>query len=156
MFIGNPKNHKIIDAKLTRRIKVAQIAQNCQNSLQFSFNKSWKMHRNIKRNLPGEFWNGIYPSGSFQSFIMPKKILAVYKSIRKIEFDCEMKMHCNQIYDDDELNKKLYFPLRPNLMKHFWSPILLILVYLYFLNWSPNTTANLAAINVLVKLHAIE
>ena len=27
LFIGNPKNHKIIDAKLTRRIKLAKIAK---------------------------------------------------------------------------------------------------------------------------------
>ena len=56
------------------------------------------MHRNVKRNLSGEVWNGIYPSGCFQSFSIPKKILAVYKSIRKIEFDCEMKMHDHQKY----------------------------------------------------------
>ena len=56
----------------------------------------------------------------FQSFSIPKKLLVVYKSIKKTEFDCEMKMHY-KIYDDD-LNKKLYFLLRLNL-KYFWSPV---------------------------------
>ena len=53
------------------------------------------MYRKIKLNLSGEVWNAIYPSGCFQSFTIPKKILAVYKSIKKIEFDCEMKMMMN-------------------------------------------------------------
>ena len=77
-----------------------------------------KMHRNIKWTLSGEVWNGIYRSGCFHSFSIPKKILAAYKSIKNIEFGCEMKMHCNQIYGD-ELNKKLYFLLRLNLIKDF-------------------------------------
>ena len=56
----------------------------------------------------------------FQSFSIPKELPVVYKSIKKTEFDCEMKIHY-KIYDDD-LNKKLYFLLRLNL-KYFWSPV---------------------------------
>ena len=74
------------------------------------------------------FEMGFIQIGCFQSFSIPKKLLVVYNSIKKVEFDCEMKMHC-KIYSDD-LNKKLYFLLRLNLIKYLWSPVLLMLVYL--------------------------
>ena len=63
---------------------------------------------------------GFIEISCFQSFSIPKKLLVVHKSIKKIEFDCEMKMHY-KTYDDD-LNKKLFFLLRLNL-KYFWSPV---------------------------------
>ena len=40
--------------------------------------------------------------GCFQPFSIPKKLLVVYKSIKKVEFDCEMKMHC-KIYSEEAL-----------------------------------------------------
>ena len=66
------------------------------------------------------FEMGFIQIGCFQLFSIPKKLLVVYNSIKKVEFDCEMKMHC-KIYSDD-LNKKLYFLLRLNVIKYFWSP----------------------------------
>ena len=98
------------------------------------------MPRNIKINLSGEVWNGVYPSGCFHWFSIPKTILAMYRSIKKIEFDCEMKKHCNQIYGDDELNKKALFSTETDLDKIILEPCFNNVTLFIFLNWSTNNS----------------